>query len=144
MPCIVESVLLEKGSDVIGVRSDTTVRQAVEKMIDTNVGCLIVEEEGKVVGVFTERDLLSRVVGGDKDPHSTPLGEVMSSPVNTCKPSDDIEELFKTLSASENRHLLVVDNDEPVGVISLRDISFILHHADRERQRVENSGVRYI
>ena len=144
MPHLVESVLLEKGSDVISVRSDTIVRQAVEKMIDTNVGCLVVKNCEKVVGVFTERDLLCRVVGGDKDPYSTVLSEVMSSPVNSCRPSDDIAKLFKSLSASENRHLLVVDNDKPVGVISLRDISFILHHADRERQRFEASGVEYL
>jgi CBS domain-containing protein len=47
---VVESVLLDKGSDVIGVRHDTTVRQAAEKMIDANVGCLVVEDDEKVVG----------------------------------------------------------------------------------------------
>ena len=141
---VVESVLLEKGSDVIGVRCDMTVRQAVGKMIDANVGCLVVDDGDEIVGIFTERDLLCRVVGGDKDPCSTVLSEVMSNPVNSCKPSDDIEELFKNLSASETRHLLVVDNNEPVGVISLRDISFVLHHAERERERSEVSGVQYI
>jgi CBS domain-containing protein len=123
----VENILLEKGSDVIGLRGETTVRQAVGKMIEANVGCLIVEQDDKVIGIFTERDLLRRVVGSDKDPNTTVISEVMSSPVNSCKPSDDIEELFKTLSVSETRHLLVLDNDEPVGVISLRDISFVLH-----------------
>ena len=144
MPHIVESVLLEKGSEVIAVRSDTTVRQAADKMIDANVGCLIVEDEENVVGIFTERDVLRRVIGGDKDPHTTIVSDVMTTPVNSCCPSDDIENLFKGLSASENRHLLVMDNGKPAGVISLRDISFILHHADRERQRLATSGVRYI
>ena len=79
MPHIVESVLLEKGSEVIAVRSDTTVRQAADKMIDANVGCLIVEDEENVVGIFTERDVLRRVIGGDKDPYSTIVSEVMTS-----------------------------------------------------------------
>jgi len=126
----VESILLEKGSDVIGLRGETTVRQAVGKMIEANVGCLIVEQDEKVIGIFTERDLLRRVVGSDKDPNTTVISEVMSSPVNSCKPSDDIEDLFKTLSVSQTRHLLVLDNDEPVGVISLRDISFVLHRGE--------------
>lgn len=126
----VESILLEKGSDVIGVRGDTTVREAVRKMIEANVGCLIVEEDEKTVGIFTERDLLRRVVGSDKDPDSVLITEVMSSPVNSCKPSDDIDECFKTLCAGQSRHLLVLDNDEPVGIISLRDISFVLHRTD--------------
>ena len=123
----VESVLLEKGSDVVGVLGETTVRQAVRKMIEANVGCLIVETDTKVIGIFTERDLLRRVVGDDKDPDSVLIAEVMSSPVSSCKPSDDIDECFKTLSAGEFRHLLVLDNDEPVGVISLRDVSLVLH-----------------
>jgi len=126
----VESILLEKGSDVIGVRGETTVRQAVGKMVEANVGCLIVEQDEKVIGIFTERDLLRRVVGSDKDPDTTAISEVMSSPVNSCKPSDNLEELFKTLAVSKTRHLLVLDNDEPVGVISLRDISFVLHRAE--------------
>ena len=144
MAHIVESVLLEKGSEVIGICSDATVRQAADAMIEANVGCLIVEEGEKVVGIFTERDVLRRVIGGDKDPYSTIVSEVMTSPVNSCNPSDDIEKLFKSLSASENRHLLVMDEGKPAGVISLRDISFILHHADRELQRLQASGVQYI
>ena len=84
------------------------------------------------------------MIGCDKDPCSTVLSEVMTSPVLSCKRTDDIEELFKNLSASERRHLLVLENNEPVGVISLRDISFVLHHADLERARSEVSGVRYI
>lgn len=144
MSQMVESVLLEKGSDVISVRSDAIVRHAAQRMIDTKVGCLIVEEGDAVVGIFTERDLLCRVVGDDKDPNTTAISEVMSRPVISCKPSDDIEKLFKSLSASETRHLLVVDDGVPVGVISLRDISFVLHRADRERQRLEDSGVQYL
>ena len=68
----VESILLEKGPDVIGVRADATICEAVAKMMEANVGCLIVEDDGEVVGIFTERDLLRRVVGGGKDPATLP------------------------------------------------------------------------
>lgn len=126
----VEQILLEKGSDVIGVRCNVTVRQAVAKMIEANVGCLIIEEDTKVVGIFTERDLLRRVVGEGKDPDATLIAEVMTSPVSSCKPSDLVGDCFSTLSSSEFRHLLVLDNEEPVGVISLRDVSLVLHRAN--------------
>jgi CBS domain-containing protein len=122
----VESILLEKGSDVIGLVDTTTVREAVDKMIEANVGCLIVEANEKAIGIFTERDLLRRVVGADKDPASTLISEVMTSPVSSCKPSDDVSECFKILSTSQFRHLLVLDNEEPVGVISLRDVALVL------------------
>ena len=123
----VESILLKKGSDVVGVRDNATVREAVGKMIEANVGCVIVETEEKVIGIFTERDLLRRVVGSDRDPDNTLISEVITSPVSSCKPSDDIDECFRTLTAGNFRHLLVMDNDEPVGVISLRDVSLVLH-----------------
>ena len=60
------------------------------------------------------------------DPDSVPISEVMSSPVQSCKPSDDIDEVFDILSTHKFRHLLVLDNDEPVGVISLRDVAILL------------------
>ncbi len=123
----VESILLEKGSDVIAVSDNTTVREAVARMAEANVGCLLVETNDKAIGIFTERDLLRRVVGEGKDPDSTLIAEVMSSPVSSCKPSDDIDKCFRTLSAGNFRHLLVLDNEEPVGVISLRDVSLVLN-----------------
>ena len=126
----VESILLEKGSDVVGVRDNATVRAAVGKMIEANVGCVIIEADEKVIGIFTERDLLRRVVGEGKDPASTLVSEVMTSPVSSCKPSDNIGECFKALSGSQFRHLLVLDNEEPVGVISLRDVALVLYRAE--------------
>ena len=126
----VESILLEKGSDVIGLRDTATVREAVGKMIEANVGCLIVEANDKVIGIFTERDLLRRVVGEGKDPETTLISEVMTSPVSSCNPSGEASVCFKTLSTSQFRHLLVLDNEEPVGVISLRDVALVLHRAE--------------
>jgi CBS domain-containing protein len=122
----VESILLEKGSDVIGVGADATVRQAVRKMVESDVGCLIVEQDARVVGVFTERDLLRRVVDAGKDPDATGISEVMTTPVHSCKPSDDVGGCFDKLRIQQYRHLLVLDNDEPVGVISLRDVALLL------------------
>ena len=123
----VESILLEKGSDVIAVSDTETVHHAAEKMIEANVGCVIVETDDKVIGIFTERDLLRRVVGCGKNTDATLVSEVMTSPVSSCKPSDDVGECFKTLTASKFRHLLVMDNEEPVGIISLRDVALVLH-----------------
>ena len=126
----VEDILMQKGSDVIAVVPDATVSQAAQIMIDTNVGCLVVQEDTKVIGIFTERDLLHRVVGCSKDPASVPIREVMSSPVHSCRPWDDIAECFDILSSNHYRHLVVVDNNELVGVISLRDVALLLREVD--------------
>ncbi len=122
----VESILLIKGPDVICIRADATVRSAVDRMIESNVGCLVVEQDVKPVGIFTERDLLRRVVGAGKDPETTCISEVMTSPVHSCKPTDDIEKCFDILRTHEYRHLLVMDKGEPLGVISLRDVALML------------------
>ena len=126
----VEDILMQKGSDVIGVVPGVTVSQAVQKMIDANVGCVVVQQDSKIVGIFTERDLLRRVVGASKNPDSTVIGDVMSSPVHSCTPWDDAAETFDDLSANHYRHLVVVDNGEPVGVISLRDVALKLREAE--------------
>ena len=124
MPTI-ESILLEKGSDIIAVSADITVRQAVDKMIEANVGCVIVETNGRLVGIFTERDLLRRVVGRNNDPDTTIIDQVMSSPVQSCQPGDNADDCFDQLTANSFRHLVVLDNDEPVGMISLRDVAWL-------------------
>ena len=82
--------------------------------------------DAEVVGVFTERDLLRRVVDPGKDPDATRISKVMTSPVHSCSASDDIDDCFDVLHAHEYRHLLVLDNNEPVGVISLRDVAILL------------------
>ena len=121
----VESVLMQKGSDVVAVCENATVREAVKKMAEANVGCVLVEDSGSALGIFTERDLLRKVVDVGRDPAGTLINEVMSSPVRTCRPGDDIDQCFDLLNASSFRHLVVVDLDEPVGVISLRDVALV-------------------
>ena len=125
----VYDVLMHKGSDVISVLPETTVRQAAQKMIQANVGCILVEQDEKVIGIFTERDLLHRVVGAGRDPNTTTLREVMSSPVEMCRPQDDLKACAGIMMASKFRHLCVVDNGEPVGVISLRDLALLVGSA---------------
>ncbi len=123
-------ILEQKGSDVVSVLSSWTVRQVVEKMIEANVGCVLVEEaEGdpvKVIGIFTERDLLRRVVGAAKDPDTTLIGEVMSSPVQSCALNAEIDDGVDILRTNSLRHLMVAEGNEPVGVISLRDVALVL------------------
>ena len=122
----VAEILEQKGSDVVSVLSSWTVRQVVEKMIEANVGCVLVEEADKVIGIFTERDLLRRVVGAAKDPDAAFISEVMTSPVRSCEPDADIDGCFDVLRTNNFRHLVVAEGDEPIGVISLRDVALAI------------------
>jgi len=122
----VADILLRKGPDVVDTLTGTTVREAAAKMVEANVGSLLVEMNGKVVGIVTERDVLRRVIAGDKDADTTTVAEIMSSPVQTCTASDEAETCFDILSEHAFRHLAVMDGDEPLGVISLRDVALEL------------------
>lgn len=132
----VKDALLRKGSDVIAALPTSTVRQAVRKMATANVGCVLVEEDQKIIGIFTERDLVRRVVDAGLDPETVRLSEVMSSPVETCSPDDDLAKCAGTLVAHKFRHLCVMDNGEAVGVISIRDLHFVEANRVRFNQHV--------
>ena len=122
----VEDILLKKGSDVIAALPETSIRHAAQRMAEANVGCLIVEHHGVIIGIFSERDLLQRVVGAGRDLDKTVLMEVMTSPVMTCQPEDNIFDVTDKFWHHDFRHLLVVDRDCPIGVISMRDLTMEL------------------
>jgi len=117
----VEEILLEKGSDIIGACPTDTLRKAAEEMRLANVGAIVIVENDQVLGIVTERDVLVRVVAEGRDPGTTEVQEVMTTPVMGCLPSDDMTACREKFDSAHIRHLLVVDGGEPVGLIGLRD-----------------------
>lgn len=129
----VEDILMVKGPDVIVASLSTTVQEATQLMVEAGVGSIIIKEGGKAIGIFTERDLLCRVVAVDKRPSATPLSAVMSSPIRSCRLADDIRTCGETLRKGHIRHLAVMENDVLVGLISLRDV-LSAELAERQRE----------
>ncbi len=128
----VEDVLMTKTPDVIVAGPSTTAQEAARLMFDSNVGSVIVRDEDQLLGIFTERDLLRRVVAPGRDPRAVPLSEVMSRPVRSCGLRDDLRTCLETLSHSHFRHLAVVEDGALVGLIGLRDL-LSAELVDRER-----------
>ena len=118
----VEDILMGKGPDTIVATSTTTVLEAATLMAEDNIGSVIIRDGNEVKGIFTERDLLRRVVAARKDPSVIVLAEVMSSPVNACRLDDDVRECAKLLAETNTRHLAVIEDGALVGLISLRDV----------------------
>ena len=118
----VEEILMIKGPDVIVSSSDTTVRQAVMLISQANVGSIIVKDGDEVKGIFTERDVLQRVVAKGKDPDETLIGDVMSSPVRSCRLDDDVSEVAGLLTSEHIRHLAIIEDGALIGLIGLRDV----------------------
>lgn len=118
------SALLErKGSAVHAVSPDVTVFEAVEEMNRHRIGSIVICEHKQPVGIFTERDVLQRVVGGGADPRATRVREVMTSGLITITPDTTIEETMTLFADKHCRHLPVTAGGELVGLISIGDIS---------------------
>ena len=125
----VDSVSRLEPSPPRQVDAAQTVGAAVELMRRENVGCLLVCAQGRLVGVFTERDLMGRVLSVGKPLH-TPLAEVMTPKPETVQPKDSIRTAIRRFQQGGFRHLPVVDElDHPVGVLSVkRIIHYLVEH----------------
>ena len=118
-----------------------TVLQAVERMHDANVGAVAVVEESKLVGVFTERDLMNRVVLRRRDPEATTVSEVMTKDVISAKRDMAYGDALRMMVGEHFRHIPVVDDDNRVaGMLSVRDL---YEYAVERLQDELNSVVNY-
>ena len=118
------SVILDtKGRTVFSVSPDASVADAVSLMNEKNIGGLAVVENGRLAGVFTERDVLRRIVDAQRDPKQTRVGEVMTSQVVYIRSTTTIEEALVIVTGKRCRHLPVMDDDELVGMVSIGDLT---------------------
>ena len=118
----VQEILNRKGHDVVTVAPNDSVMEAVRRMHEHNIGGALVVEGGAVVGIFSERDLLNRMVFKGLDPAKTPISQVMSSPVAYVTPETEISECRMAMTQKRIRHLPVIEEGKLVGVISIGDI----------------------
>lgn len=107
--------------DVVQLRADASVRSACKLMSEQGVGAVLVMDGESIEGIFTERDALKRVLARGLDPDTTVLEEVMSRDMVTLAPDDWAVDALRLMSQVGIRHLLVVDQDKLIGIISLRD-----------------------
>jgi len=104
------------------IEPSLTVRSAAQKMAEKNIGAVAVVSAGKLAGIFSERDLMARVVAKGLDPDDTKVDAVMSKELVIAKPSDDLDQALQKMYAIHARHLPVVENGKLVGMVSIRDL----------------------
>lgn len=122
MDKVVSSFLEGREGAVHAVTPETTVAKAVEQMNDLNIGAVAVLEGDRLVGIFTERDVLRRVIGDHLDPDATPVSQVMTGEVIVIKPETTMGEAMLLVNTRNCRHLPVVEKGRVVGMISMRDL----------------------
>ena len=101
--------------------SITTVVEAARAMKVENVGALLVVDHTRLIGIFTERDALFRLLAEGRDPHATRLADVMTHRPQTIHPDEPFVRALRMMHEGKFRHLPVVEFDRPLGVVSVRD-----------------------
>lgn len=117
----VKRVLNDKAGGVWSVAPETNVRDALALMAEKDIGAVMVVAGGRLVGIFTERDYVRRVVLQDRDAAQTGVGDVMTTRILFVRPDQTIEECMALMTDRHLRHLPVLDGDALVGVVSIRD-----------------------
>jgi CBS domain-containing protein len=115
-------ILAEKGRGVLKIEADASVHEAVERMVEANVGSLLVTESGDVRGIVTERDYLRRVAVEGRTDRETSVREIMSSPLIVVTPQTSVDECMALMTKRRLRHLPVVDAGEVAGIVSIGDV----------------------
>jgi len=118
-----EAVLAHKGSTVYSVDPEDSVLDAVRKMNCEHVGALLVCIDGRMVGIFTERDVLCRVLDEGRAPDATRVADVMTTEVVTVGPKTGVKDAMAVITERRIRHLPVVDDGDLRGVVSIGDLT---------------------
>ncbi|MDZ7267508.1 MAG: CBS domain-containing protein [candidate division KSB1 bacterium] len=116
------------------VTPDWSVQQAAELMAEKNIGAVPVLAERRLVGIFSERDLLTRVIAQKKDPALIKVGHVMTRNLIVASASDDYPACLEKMKAAGCRHLPVITGDQLVGIVSMRDL--LLHDVKQKDSEI--------
>ena len=126
-------ILEEKGGQVLEIEGDASVLQAVQLMVENNVGSLLVTERGEVAGIVTERDYLRRVTLEGRT-EEAPVREIMSSPLIVATLETTVDECMALMTDRRIRHVPVVDGETVAGLVSIGDL--VKFTADRRASEI--------
>lgn len=118
---------------LFAVRRDASVTEASRTMAEKNVGIVVVLENDRLVGVFSERDAVRRVIDKGRDPAITPVGDVMTTDLVVAAEDDDYRTAMRIMDQANVRHLPIVRKSQVISMLSIRD----LMRVDMERMDAE-------
>ena len=134
---------LIEGQTLTVLDPNMDVRAAAVQMAELNIGAVAVVDAGRLAGIFSERDIMSRVVAKGLDPGGTKVGSVMSRDLVVANPKDDLDSAIQKMHSIRARHLPVVDEGELVGIISIRDLLEVDDLDQRAKATFLNELVTY-
>jgi CBS domain-containing protein len=133
---LVRDVLQSKGRRIITIERDATVNEAVAKLVQNNIGSLpVVDEAGRLIGIFSERDVLRVIHNRGEGSGRLRVAEVMTKDPVTCHVDDDVEDVMGKMSARNIAKVPVVSEGQLVGIVSVGDVVKVLYdkvHAENQ------------
>ena len=138
----IKSILGDR--ETITVERRATVTDVARLMADRHIGAVPVVDEGRLVGIFSERDVLTRIVAARRDPEATLVGDVMSTGLVVADASDSYEVCLTRMTQAHVRHLIVLENGGLYGIASLRDVLAADLDEKSEAITLLNAYVHYI
>ena len=133
MKQLVQEVLAEKAlTELVTIDAAATVCEAAAVMANRRVGAVVIRnEDGLADGIFTERDVLVRVVHAGRDPKTTPISMVMTRDVRFVSPGTTVEAALSLMHVNRHRHLLVIDGPRLYGLVSIGDlVRHLIEHGE--------------
>ena len=123
LPMVADKPIREVMSTKITmVESKTPLQDAIASMASANIGAIIVQENGQPKGIFTERDLLKRVVGKGLPLEGVTIGDVMTPKIISVGPETILKDVVKKMYTMAIRHIVIEENSQVVGIFSIRDV----------------------
>jgi len=132
----VSNILRTKSKTILSVTPDTVVYDAIELMCDHNISAVVVMDNERLAGIFTERDYARKLILKGKASKETLIGEVMTEDLITVTPDTSIDECMRLMTGKLIRHLPVVEEDRLVGIISIGDV--VKYIIDEQKFIIEN------
>jgi len=122
MKVTLSEILDQKGREVWSVSPKNSAYEALELMADKDVGALVVIDQDKVVGIFSERDYARKVILLGKSSKETAVADIMSTPIISINPGLSIDECMTLMTTRHIRHLPIIENDKLFGIVSIGDV----------------------
>ncbi|AVM73273.1 CBS domain-containing protein [Magnetospirillum gryphiswaldense] len=127
-----------KNQSIVALPHTATVREAAQEMAKRRIGAIVIVDDGKLMGIFTERDGLFRVLAEGRDPENTTLDQVMTGKLSTIAPDRPLLHALHIMHDNGFRHMPVVQGGKPVGMLSIRDaLDYELVHFVKEIEKKE-------
>jgi CBS domain-containing protein len=118
----VAEILRNKGSEVWSIEPGAVVLEALKLMAEKRIGALLVMTDGKLVGIFSERDYARKVALEGRSSRESTVSEIMSHKVLCARPEQTVQECMALMSDKRARHLPIVDHKEVIGLVSIGDL----------------------